>query len=195
MLGFSNWEWIVPNHFTTIGLCGRDYRSMEEMGIEEYDQIDLGPLEGANLCALVDPRPEELNGIISGLHPMRCRNKLTGEFWTKDSPSPRSPDWELVNLTGDEIAELTIKHGAACWYDWQCDRWGTKWGTYQTHVRQLEGDGSPVLIEFQSAWCPPNAATMLKIDQYLCTRYFLKDIKWIGHNPYDNSTCDIPSRF
>ena len=65
---------------------------------------------------------------------------------------------------------------------------GTKWGTYHTKVHNLGGDGSPVLIEFECAWGPPNMRTMRAIDAYLCNTYMLKNIVWAGHDPYDNST-------
>jgi hypothetical protein len=41
------------------------------------------------------------------------------------------------------------------WYDWAKENWGTKWGTYDAKAFELGGDGSPVLIKFQSAWGPP----------------------------------------
>jgi hypothetical protein len=73
------------------------------------------------------------------------------------------------------------------WYDWCVENWGTKWGTYETQARVLNGDGSPILISFVSAWNPPNAATMKKIEEFLKTQYHIKSILWAGHEPYDNS--------
>jgi hypothetical protein len=35
----------MPNHFTTIGLCGHDWKRMEILGVEPED-IDLSPLNG-----------------------------------------------------------------------------------------------------------------------------------------------------
>jgi len=33
----------MPNHFLTIGLCGRDYKRLEAIGKEDYDEIDFEP--------------------------------------------------------------------------------------------------------------------------------------------------------
>ncbi len=184
----------MPNHFLVIGLCGRDYARLEAIGKDDIDEIDLKPLDGANLCEISDKLPEELEGIVS-MNPLcRYRHKQTGEY-LKDCNGPAMREdrdqWERVDLTAMEINHLRAKYGAASWYEWQTNNWGTKWGTYRTKVSVLGGDGSPVLIEFQSAWGPPKPAMMRKIEKYLCETYCLKNIRWIGHDPYDNTTVDI----
>ena len=183
----------MPNHFLTVGLCGRDYNRLEAVGKEDYDEIDFEPLKGANLCELITKLPDELQGIVSSNPKCRYVHKATGEV-SKDSNGPMGDDrdqWERVPLTDAEVAELVEKYGAADWYDWQGKNWGTKWGTYSLKVHELGGDGSPILIEFQTAWGPPTAEVMRGIDGYLCETYFLKNIKWFGHDPYDNNTIDI----
>lgn len=72
------------------------------------------------------------------------------------------------------------------WYDWARAHWGTKWGTYQVGAFELDGDGSPVLIKFQSAWGPPKILD--KICEWLKSTYGFDDIAMIGFDPYDNST-------
>jgi len=131
----------MPNHFTTVGLCSRDYYRLEALGKEDFSEIDFAELKNKNLCEIVTSKPID------------CNN----------------------------------------WYIWAIDNWGTKWGTYETRVHQLGGDGSPILIEFQSAWDPPNRETMRKITNYLRETYCLDNIKWIGHNPYDGSLVDVDS--
>lgn len=182
----------MPNHFLTVGLCGRDYKRLDALGKEDYDEIDLKTLEGANLCELLQKLPEELEGIVASNPKCRYRHKETGE-WSKDcnGPAKDREQWAKVNLTDAEVAELEAKYGGADWFDWQSKHWGTKWGTYGTKVHELDGDGSPILIEFQTAWLPPNPKMMRKIDDYLCETYCLQNIRWIGHNPYDNSILDI----
>lgn len=166
---------------------------MEQLGKEDYDEIDLSSIRDANFCELIAKLPVELEGIVASNPRCRYRNKETGE-WSKDCNGPDFADrehWEEVNLTDAEVAELKAKYGAADWFDWQSNNWGTKWGTYNTTFHELGGDGSPVLIEFQTAWGPPTPEMMRKIDDHLCETYCLKNIRWIGHNPYDNSTVDI----
>ena len=89
---------------------------------------------------------------------------------------------DIVMKLPEELREI---NGA--WYDWAIENWGTKWGTYETRFHELGGDGAPILIEFQSAWGPPNPETMRKITNHLCETYCLESIKWMGHNPYDSS--------
>ena len=180
----------MPNHFLTVGLCGRDYERLEKLG---KDDVDLSPLVGVNLCELVSKLPGELEGIVASNPPCRYRHKETGEFST-DCNSPLgvgSENWERVDLTDEEVASLRDKYGAANWYEWQSANWGTKWGTYGLKVYKLGGDGKPWLIEFQTAWSPPSPWMMRMIDTYLCDTYCLKSIKWIGHEPYDSTTVDI----
>lgn len=185
----------MPNHFLTVGLCSRDYSRLQESGKEYYPKDFFDSLKNINLCKLVCPRPEELAGIVCSTTPSRFRHKETGE-WSKDSNGYYLDDqWEEVVLTQEELSELIIKYGAANWYDWQRYNWGTKWGTYDTKVHILGGDGSPILIEFQSAWCPPSPLIMGKIERYLCDTYFLKNFCWIGHDPCDASTVSISIDF
>ena len=46
------------------------------------------------------------------------------------------------------------KYGAEnCWYDWNCDHWGTKWDAYDQSIKM---PSKTVLnIGFMTAWCPP----------------------------------------
>lgn len=100
---------------------------------------------------------------------------------------------DFSELTNKNLCEIVTSKPIDCnnWYIWAIDNWGTKWGTYETRVHQLGGDGSPILIEFQSAWDPPNRETMRKITNYLRETYCFDNIKWIGHNPYDGSLVDV----
>lgn len=184
----------MPNHFLTVGLASTDYARMPEDN-DDQEERAKALMSKANLCAIIDPLPEELKHIISSLQPCRYVNKKTGRLWEEngDGPLPGLPgqEWELKPLSDEEILALTQKHGAAEWHGWQVQRWGTKWGTYNLKIHKMGGDGRPILVEFQSAWGPPNPAMMRKITDYLEEHLYLKSFKWIGHNPYDDSTSDI----
>lgn len=177
----------MPNHFLTVGLCSFDF-SRRERG-----EVDFSTLANANLCELAGPAlPDELANIVSSRPPARYVHKKTGEtFKGVNGPMENREQYNRVDLKEDEIATLKAKHGAADWFDWQTDNWGTKWGTYDTKVHEMGGDGSPILIEFQSAWGPPNPNMMRRISKYLCDNYCLSEIKWIGHDPSNSSLCDI----
>lgn len=49
----------MPNHFTTIALCARDWNRLEQQGKDEHDFSDL---PGKNLCDSIAPLPVELMG-------------------------------------------------------------------------------------------------------------------------------------
>jgi hypothetical protein len=108
-----------------------------------------------------------------------------------NGPDRNRGEWIRTPLTSEQAAELRAKYGATNWYDWQLENWGTKWGTYQLRVHEMGGDGSPILIEFQTAWGPPSPEMMGRINHYLQENYCLKSITWIGHDPASDTTINI----
>lgn len=181
----------MPNHFTTIGFASRNWQSLEDAGLKEFD---FSVIEGKNLCELSCPTlPDELQGIVCAYPPCRFVHKKTKKVYKKDcnGPMKNRDKYDQVNLTEAEIKALVAKYGASNWYEWNDLHWGTKWGTYGTKVHELDGDLSPILIEFQSAWGPPSPEAMKQITDYLCTKCHLKEIHWMGHDPYDCSIKEI----
>lgn len=170
----------MPNHYQVVGLCSGDY------------ETDLTPLNRVNLCEIIAPLPEELRTIVASNPPCRYRNKQTGE-WHPDvnGPTENRDGYDRIELTQAECDELQAKYSAKDWWEWQVANWGTKWGTYDLTAMRLGGDGCPVLIAFQSAWCPPSPAMMRKIEGYLRDTYSITACKWIGHDPYDGKLKDI----
>ena len=179
----------MPNHFLLVGLGSGDWNALEAKGQEEFDFSDL---QGKNLCNEVSPLPNELRNIVSSNTPCRYRHKKTGE-WHEDANAPMKgrDQWERVDLTPVEIGQLEQRYGAATWYEWQLQNWGTKWGTYGLKVHELGGDGMPVMIESQTAWGPPTPEMMRGITDYLRDHWCIKGIRWMGHDPYDGSVVDI----
>jgi hypothetical protein len=179
----------MPNHFLTVGLCGRDWEALEKAE-KETSEVDFAPLTGANLCALVKPLPEGLRGIVSSEPPYRVLHKVTREISMDDHVlyGPDKAQWERVEVSKEEQAKLIQEYGASDWYDWQIANWGTKWGTYSLKVHKMGGDGSPILIEFQSAWGPPDDAMMRLIEEYLSKNFYLANFTWVGHDPSNDKT-------
>ena len=178
----------MPNNVTLIGLFLREYGDDDESALP-----DLTPLVDANLCKIVLPLPEELQGIVAASPRYRMRHKATGEF-SRDSNGCAWEDreqYEKVLLTDDEAVSLHRRFGCCDWYEWQSQNWGTKWGTYGTKVHELGGDCAPIMIECVTAWSAPNETTMSKINAHLFSTYCLKNIRWIAVDPYDNSIHDI----
>ena len=53
---------------------------------------------------------------------------------------------DLGNLYINNI----LTYGYDTWYDWACDKWGTKWNAYDTYINEDESE-----IIFNTAWsCP-----------------------------------------
>jgi hypothetical protein len=185
----------MPNHFTLCCIAGRDWLKLEENGLDDFPEDMFEELPKTNLCEVSAKLPDELQGIVSSHPPQRYFHKETGEQWVEDCNGPWGAEdrekWEAKPLTDAEQRELINKYGACTWYEWQHENWGTKWGTYHLKVHELGGDGSPIFIECQCAWGPPNPKSMRAITEYLEETYYLKNIKWFGHDPYDGDTCDI----
>ena len=49
----------------------------------------------------------------------------------------------------------------------------------------MGGDGSPVLIKFQSAWSAPKILNL--IAEWLKRTYGFERVSFVGFNPYDDS--------
>lgn len=81
-----------------------------------------------SICDALLPMPEELRGTTVGSHP--------------------DPD--------DVRDALRAKYGAADWYEWAMNNWGTKWGDYDTEAL-IQEDGH-LLYLYTTAWGPMDRA-------------------------------------
>jgi len=71
------------------------------------------------------------------------------------------------------------------WRVWALENWGTKWGTYDTQIHELSGDGGPLLIETLCAWSPPHEECMRDISKFLAEEFGLRSIAWTCYDPRD----------
>lgn len=78
-------------------------------------------------------------------------NRLFMEFY----PTPAALR-EITSPVHDETVakEMIEKYGAADWYNWNVENWGTKWDVDSADV-VLEDDNSMVSLWFDTAWSPP----------------------------------------
>ena len=66
-----------------------------------------------------------------------------------DITSPRPREHEKAQ------AEANIKkYGHADWYNWRCEKWGTKWDAVDTYINS-EPYFDYIMISFDTAWSPP----------------------------------------
>jgi hypothetical protein len=90
--------------------------------------------------------------ILQNLYP--CPQKLT------DSVSGSSNDEETQAEREKQYKENIAKYGAKDWYDWQYEKWGTKWGDSDTDLLDENPFVTPdskshLIYVFQSPWAPP----------------------------------------
>jgi hypothetical protein len=63
----------------------------------------------------------------------------------------REVDGENVAMTEAEMDALRAEYGAANWYDWSVNNWGTKWDA----EADAEVDSGEIYGWFDTAWAPP----------------------------------------
>lgn len=76
--------------------------------------------------------------------------------YSNDEDGNKKP--EQIALEEQQAKNLS-KYGFADWYDWACEKWGTKWGAcdvYENCGVMVSTDSKPATysIHFQSAWSP-----------------------------------------
>ena len=106
----------------------------EEDGMEQYD------------FTLLHPTPDDLK--IKSVH-----YPSSAEWYANASPEMIQ---EREELELKYIAN-TAKYGVRCWYDWNCDNWGSKWAPKEIELELQDipiGSGWSIHGTFETAWCP-----------------------------------------
>ncbi|TPL94757.1 hypothetical protein [Mesorhizobium sp. B2-3-10] len=67
------------------------------------------------------------------------------------APPPSDPTSEQKTRIDQAIAET----GHSNWYDWHCEKWGTKWDACELQVNEADEDS--IDVYFETAWSPPEA--------------------------------------
>jgi hypothetical protein len=62
-------------------------------------------------------------------------------------------DFEEMVRLGHQLLDNQRRFGAKDWYEWACEKWGTKWNATDVSLDE-EGDEVAVLM-FRTAWSPP----------------------------------------
>lgn len=110
--------------------------------------------ESAQLDALyarLDPHPYETEpgrlrfNLFEAFRPQPVEYRETKSGWFRNDAG------ESVRY---EYPELNEKYGANDWYEWTIQNWGTKWGTYDTHIVR---EGDRLILTFSTANSSPHA--------------------------------------
>lgn len=74
------------------------------------------------------------------------------------------------------------KYGAANWYDFCVQRWGTKWDVTAECGVEIEDDGQSMTTSFESAWAPPVGVYEELANQgfYVCAFYYEPGMAYVG---------------
>jgi len=70
---------------------------------------------------------------------------------------PQPANIEQGGCGGGAVGGIHLETGEVCWYSWNCDNWGTKWGAYSHEERELVGHEGEVQLRlrFDTAWSAP----------------------------------------
>jgi len=66
---------------------------------------------------------------------------------------------EPVLIPVDE-AKMRALYGAADWYEWSNENWGTKWDAYHHQDVERDWEGGCITHRFDTAWDEPHAALL-----------------------------------
>ena len=97
---------------------------------------------------------------------------------------PKGKVGELPQMSTDGFPRLVFKSTGKAddrWYDWRVQNWDTKWDCYDVEV--TDSDPENLEIEFNTAWCPPEAICHALREKYQDT----VAISWF----YDEPGCEI----
>lgn len=155
----------MPNH-----VC-------HKMVIEGTDEQIL------ELWGKLNPKPEE-----SG--------RMAYNLFDALLPMPKEYEGTVSGYNGKEkytYPELVAKYGANDWYEWCCDNWGTKWGSYETDIYRV---GNVLILKFSTAWsCPhefyskylANYTFRYRANEEGCENLFEGDNEssWVAEDPVE----------
>lgn len=118
----------MPNHCSNILVVTGDSEQRKQF----FGDITKNLKDGEAFAILTNlyPTPKDLE-IVSGSHGVG---------------TPEQAELELKQ------AENRAKHGFKDWYDWNCAKWGSKWGDYESFI--ITNDDTHLVLEFTTAWSP-----------------------------------------
>lgn len=142
----------MPNHITNYVLIqGSETQIADLIKKCKVDDNDFD-FDG------IIPMPKELLETCSPNDVVETQeeaDKLNAEW--KKTMGDFQPDQNTKAITKEEAQRRELVYGATNWYDFACNKWGTKWGAYEVEIIDKDDDGKYLYLSFQTAWSPPRA--------------------------------------
>lgn len=138
-----------------------DAKSLE--ALPRFKQAAKDAAETGRFFAVFVPMPSEMEGLSSGSTTIDGKQYSLWREVVKGTGEP-APDWmnrtpdmeiEQVGIDDATIARWRLDYGAAGWYDWNVNNWGTKWDVSNMSLHETDGD--LLVCNFDTAWSPPEA--------------------------------------
>ena len=160
-----NWvenEMIITANKQTLNNLFNKIETVEKEDTTYYDIArSLYPLP--NPIALVFGTGKDLQYVVDKKTGMKRELSVDEYFQTKDN---KNVDYDLVKLTEEQINTLKEEYGAADWYDWNCNNYGTKWGDVRTECPI--NDPEKLVFTFDSAWSNSSVLASRIANDYKC---------------------------
>ncbi|MFM0417405.1 DUF1281 family ferredoxin-like fold protein [Paraburkholderia aromaticivorans] len=180
----------MPNYcYNTINISG-DTEQLKEFAsrhlVFEHDERKDQPVTTADLeygkylnakldCNTVIPLPEDLNIQANSLYE-DTRTKVQQEIDRRLSNFANVDLSELDDTTRSYIDDTNNmmkvwkkqrsnikKYGFAHWYDFCCEKWGSKWGAFSAGAVLADG---LLVLDYDTAWCPIDGVVKKLIEMY-----------------------------
>ena len=142
----------MPNHISNYVVIEGDLASSTL-------ELLTGP-DGVTFDKIL-PMPRELEQTVSPTEVVET-DEQAYEINKEWKTIPGQPT--IRAITSAEASRRRAEHGAINWYDWASERWGTKWGAYDTTRCEMSGDIA--VLEFLTAWSPPIPVWEHLVEQY-----------------------------
>ena len=113
-----------------------------EVSVDPKDREALKQFENFVKTSLVEWKEDgEMRFTFDGVVPMPKELDIPSRF-------PKSDELEALEKANIE------KYGHPNWYDWRCEKWGTKWDAVDTYINS-EPYLDYIMVSFDTAWSPP----------------------------------------
>ena len=120
----------------------------------------------------IKPMPKELENVQS---PVNIR---TQEEIDEYKEQHKDDKWVTgFPITQETYNQFMKKYGCVTWYDWACEKWGTKWDARDVQYEDNFG-GYEVVYRFDTAWGPPEPIYHILMDKFP-----MLNISWFYNEP------------